>query len=170
MTTNNGKVAIRYQPASFVTFRGAASTGFRAPTLFNLYSPNFLAASTSGNMGANNPFCAPGKYTQEWTQAVCNTQGLGLYGGNSPSAAETSENFDLGVILAPVKNMGISLDYYRILLKNTIGQIPAADDLPKPDRIRQQHRDQRQRNAHSNDRGVRSIAIPFRLRPADTSC
>ncbi|HEY1890641.1 MAG TPA: TonB-dependent receptor [Steroidobacteraceae bacterium] len=130
--TNNGKLAIRWQPASFVTFRGTASTGFRAPTLFNLYSPNFLAAATSGTMGSNNPFCAPGKYTQEWTQAVCNTQGLGLDGGNAHLLAETSENFDLGVILAPVKNLGISLDYYRILLKNTIGHVPAADIYQNP--------------------------------------
>ena len=151
-TTNNGKVTFRYQPAEFLTFRGAASTGFRAPSLFNLYSPDFLAASTSGNMGANNPFCSPGNYNAEWSQATCNTQGLGLFGGNRHLTPETSQNFDFGVVVAPVKNMGITLDYYRILLKNTIGQIPAAGHLRKPEWIRQQHRDEQQRHAHSFDR------------------
>jgi iron complex outermembrane recepter protein len=132
-TTNNGKVTFRYQPAEFVTFRGAASTGFRAPTLYNLYSPNFLAASTSGNMGNNNPFCAPGQYNQEWSQATCNTQGLGLFGGNRTLTPETSQNFDFGIVLEPIRNMGITLDYYRILLKNTIGQIPAASIYQNPD-------------------------------------
>ena len=131
-TTNNGKVTFRYQPAEFVTFRGAASTGFRAPTLYNLYSPNFLAASTSGNMGNNNPFCTPGNYNMEWSEAVCNTQGLGLFGGNSNLTPETSQNFDLGVVIAPITNMGITLDYYRILLKNTIGQIPAQSIYDNP--------------------------------------
>jgi iron complex outermembrane receptor protein len=39
---------------------------------------------------------------------------------------ETSQNFDLGVIVSPIQDMGITLDYYRILLKNTIGQVPAS--------------------------------------------
>ncbi|HEV2443043.1 MAG TPA: TonB-dependent receptor [Steroidobacteraceae bacterium] len=130
--TNNGKVSVRYQPFRSVTFRGAASTGFRAPTLFNLYSPNFLAASTSGTMGSGNPFCSPGNYTTEWSQAVCNTQGLGLNGGNTHLTPETSQNFDLGVIIEPIRNLGVSLDYYRILLKNTIGHVPAADIYGNP--------------------------------------
>ena len=40
--TNNGKVSVRYQPAGFLTFRGTASTGFRAPTLHDLHSPDFI--------------------------------------------------------------------------------------------------------------------------------
>jgi iron complex outermembrane receptor protein len=131
-TTNNGKVTFRYQPAEFVTFRGAASTGFRAPSLFNLYSPDFLSASTSGTMGANNPYCTPGHYNAEWTQAVCNTQGLGLSGGNRSLTPETSENFDVGIVVAPIRDLGITLDYYRILLKNTIGEIPAAAIYANP--------------------------------------
>jgi iron complex outermembrane recepter protein len=131
-TTNNGKVTFRFQPSRYVTFRGAASTGFRAPSLFNLYSPDFTAASTSGNMGNNNPFCTAGNYNAEWTQAVCNTQGLGLFGGNRHLTPETSQNFDLGIVVAPVANLGITLDYYRILLKNTVGQIPAAAIYENP--------------------------------------
>jgi len=52
--TNNGKISLRYQPASFLTFRGTASTGFRAPTLFDLYNPDSLAASSGGTMGSGN--------------------------------------------------------------------------------------------------------------------
>ena len=43
-TSNNPKVSVRYQPASYLTFRGTASTGFRAPTLFDLYQSPSLAA------------------------------------------------------------------------------------------------------------------------------
>ena len=122
--TNNGKISVRYQPNSFLTVRGTASTGFRAPPLYNLYSPNFVAASSSGNMGAGNPFCQPGSYNAEWTQAICNTQGLGLFGGNRTLTPETSQNFDFGVVLSPIRDMGITLDYFRVLLKNTIGGVP----------------------------------------------
>jgi iron complex outermembrane recepter protein len=123
--TNNGKIAVRYQPTDFLTFRGTASTGFRAPTLYQLYSPNFVAASTSGTMGAGNPFCSPGNYTSEWTPAVCSTQGLGVFGGNAHLTPETSQNFDLGIVLSPIHDLGITVDYYRILLKNAIGGVPA---------------------------------------------
>ena len=125
-STNNAKVQVRYQPASFLTFRGTASTGFRAPTLNNLYAPPFLAASSSGSMGQGNPFCSPGNYTAEWTPATCQAQGIGLFGGNTHLTAESSQNFDFGVIISPFQDMGITLDYYRILVKNVIGGVPAS--------------------------------------------
>lgn len=124
-TTNNAKVQVRYQPIDMLTFRGTASTGFRAPTLYNLYSPAFLAASSSGTMGQGNPFCAPGHYTAEWTASTCAAQGIGLYGGNPHLTPETSQNFDFGVIVSPIANLGITLDYYRILLKNAVGGVPS---------------------------------------------
>ena len=123
--TNNGKLAVRYQPFHFLTLRGTASTGFRAPTLFDLYQPNNIEASTSGTMGSGNPLCSPPQATGVWIAATCGSQGLGLFGGNRHLTPETSQNFDFGAILEPIQNMGITLDYYRILLKNTIGTIPA---------------------------------------------
>ncbi|MGA3157910.1 MAG: TonB-dependent receptor [Steroidobacteraceae bacterium] len=125
-TTNNPKLSVRYQPADFLTFRGAASTGFRAPTLLQLYSTPFLTASDSPTMGSGNPFCAPGNYNTEWTPATCQSQGLQLNGGNTKLGPETSENFDLGIIISPIQDMGITLDYYRILLKNVIQPVPAS--------------------------------------------
>jgi iron complex outermembrane receptor protein len=123
-TTNNAKLSVRYQPLDILTLRGTASTGFRAPTLYNLYAPPSLAASNSGTMGQGNPFCQPGSYNAEWTQATCLAQGIGLFGGNKNLTPETSQNFDFGVIIEPIHDLGITLDYYRILLKNAIGQVP----------------------------------------------
>jgi iron complex outermembrane receptor protein len=124
-TTNNAKLQVRYQPVDILTFRGTASTGFRAPTLYDLYQGPSLSASSSGTMGQGNPFCAPGHYTAEWTPAACGAQGIGLYGGNVHLTPETSQNFDFGFVLSPVRDLGITLDYFRILLKNRIGSIPA---------------------------------------------
>jgi iron complex outermembrane receptor protein len=125
-TTNNGKIQVRYQPIDMLTLRGTASTGFRAPTLYTLYSPPYLTASDSPTMGSGNPFCSPGHYNAEWTPAACSSQGLGLNGGNPNLKPETSQNFDFGVIIAPIPNLGVTLDYYRILLKNVIQPIPAS--------------------------------------------
>ena len=125
-TTNNAKLSIRYQPLSFLTVRGTASTGFRAPTLFNLYSTNSLSASSSGPTSAGNPYCATNPPTAPFTATTCASQGLELSGGNKSLTPETSQNFDFGVIVSPIPDMGITLDYYRILLKNTISSIPTS--------------------------------------------
>lgn len=130
-TTNNGKLAVRYQPSRYVTFRAAASTGFRAPSLTNLYSPNTFGA-TGGTMGQGNPYCASGSYNAEFTQLVCGSQGMAVYGGNRHLKPETSENFDFGVIVEPLTNLGITLDYYKILIKNAIGGIPSAAIYANP--------------------------------------
>jgi iron complex outermembrane receptor protein len=119
--TNNGKISFRYQPFSILTFRGAASTGFRAPSLINLYQPQFLGA-TAGDM--NGPGCPAGS-GPIFTAQNCLSQGLGVYGGNTKLQPETSENFDLGFVVSPIQDLGITVDYYRILMKNVIQAIPA---------------------------------------------
>jgi iron complex outermembrane recepter protein len=124
-TTNNAKIQARWQPIDILTFRGTASTGFRAPTLFNLYQGPSLAAASAGTMGQGNPFCAPGKYTAEWTPQTCIAQGIGLYGGNSHLTPETSQNFDFGFVVEPIQDMGVTVDYFRILVKNAIGTVPS---------------------------------------------
>ncbi len=130
--TNNGKVTVRYQPTRYLTFRGAASTGFRAPTLYDLYNPPTLSASTGGTVGNVSPICQSGNYTTLWSSTVCSNQGIGLFGGNPNLTPETSQNFDFGIIVEPIRNLGITLDYYRILLKNTISNIPANSIYQEP--------------------------------------
>jgi iron complex outermembrane receptor protein len=136
-TTNNAKLSVRYQPVDVLTLRGAISTGFRAPSLFQLYSPPFLTASTSGTMGQGNPDCVnanatPPSAVAPFTPATCNSQGLGLNGGNRNLGPETSQNLDLGVIISPIQDMGITLDYYRILLKNVVQPVPASAIYSNP--------------------------------------
>jgi iron complex outermembrane recepter protein len=130
-TTNNGKLSLRYQPTGFLTLRATASTGFRAPPLNNLFSPPFLTASSSGTMGQGNPDCPTSvggtgsSYSLPFNALTCQSQGLELNGGNKNLQPETSQNFDFGVVISPFEDLGITLDYYRILLKNTISSVPS---------------------------------------------
>ena len=124
--TNNGKLQLLYHPVGWVTVRGTASTGFRAPTLNNLYAPPFLAASSGGPMGQGNPLCNPPSASGEWNANTCGSQGIGLYGGNNKLTPETSKNFDLGIVLSPIADLGVTLDYYRIILDNTISAVPSS--------------------------------------------
>ena len=122
-TTNNAKLSLRFQPYEFLTLRGSASTGFRAPSLVDLYLPNNLGA-TQGTIGAGNPLCDP-PVAPEFTAALCQAQGVGLFGGNRNLKPETSQSFNLGAVLEPIPDLGITVDYYRVLLKTAISAIPA---------------------------------------------
>ncbi len=127
--TNNAKVSFSYKPADMVMFRGAASTGFRAPTLVEEYSPQTFGA-VFGTM--NGPGCASGNYNAVFSQLNCSSQGLSLGGGNPQLKPETSQNFDLGMVLSPAKNLDFTADYYRINLKNEIQTIPASTIYGSP--------------------------------------
>jgi iron complex outermembrane recepter protein len=119
--TNNGKLSFRWQPFEMLTFRAAASTGFRAPTLFELYRPKIFGATGEMN---TYPGCATGAYTAVFSALNCLNQGLALDGGNANLKPETSDNFDVGFIVEPIQNLGITVDWYRITIKNEIQQIP----------------------------------------------
>lgn len=126
--TNNGKLSLRYQAARFLTLRGAASTGFRAPSLVNLYAPDVFGYTDT----MQGPGCLAGNYTTIFSAVNCISQGLSLSGGNAKLEPETSENFDFGVIIEPIANMGITVDYYRILVKNEIQPIQGSAIYSNP--------------------------------------
>jgi iron complex outermembrane receptor protein len=111
--TNNAKLSMRFQPSKYVTFRGAASTGFRAPSLVDLYAPDVLGAAAGAMTGTA---CA--------VEATCGDQGMQLSGGNTKLQPEKSDNFDLGMVLAPVRDLGVTIDWYRVVVKNEIQTIP----------------------------------------------
>ena len=119
--TNNGKISFRFQPFQMLTLRAAASTGFRAPSLFELYRPPTFGATGEMN---SYPGCATGAYTAVFTQSNCTSQGLALFGGNTTLKPEASDNFDVGFVVEPIQNLGITLDWYRVTLKNEIQTIP----------------------------------------------
>jgi iron complex outermembrane receptor protein len=128
-TTNNAKVSFAYQPFSILKIRGAASTGFRAPTLVEEYSPNVFGA-VFGNMVG--PPCPTGTPTGPFTHLNCISQGLSLTGGNLNLRPETSQNFDLGFIVEPISNLGITVDFYRINLRERIGVVPSSAIYANP--------------------------------------
>jgi iron complex outermembrane receptor protein len=114
--TNNGKVSFLFQPSKLISFRGAASTGFRAPSLVDLFSPQTFGAGET----ISSPQCTAGTYNAVFTPATCGSQGLVLSGGNPKLKPERSDNFDLGIVLAPLPAWGITVDWYHVVLKNEI--------------------------------------------------
>jgi iron complex outermembrane receptor protein len=101
-----GKVAVRYQPSQRVTFRAAASTGFRAPGLsqiaFGKVTTNVIA----------------GEFIDVGVFPVDHPAALAL--GSRPLEEETAFNFSGGVVVTPVENLTITADYFHIRINNQI--------------------------------------------------
>ena len=89
--TTNPKVAIRWQPVTSLLMRGTAGTGFRAPTLPNLYTPQ---------TGAFVPYVDPERCPFTNAPDDCG-QGMTLFvqGGNPDLRPETSTQYSAGAVV-----------------------------------------------------------------------
>ncbi|MES2524608.1 MAG: TonB-dependent receptor [Gemmatimonadota bacterium] len=103
-----GKVASRFELSSQFSVRGAASTGFRAPSLAQ---SNLSATST--NFVGNPP--VPQEVV---TLPVNSAAGRAL--GATPLKAERSQNLSLGVAYTPSRSFSATLDAYRITIEDRI--------------------------------------------------
>ncbi|MFG6462082.1 TonB-dependent receptor [Roseateles sp. DXS20W] len=123
--TTNPKFSFRFQPLKEVLVRGSYSTGFRAPSLYELN-----AAQTYTNSGTvNDPLLCP---TGTGSPAVCKAQFMVLNGGNLELQPEKSKNATLGLMVQPMPNLSVGLDFWWVRLKNQIGVI-GDDSLFKPE-------------------------------------
>jgi len=116
--TTNPKLTLRWQPASAVVLRAAYGTGFRAPTLADIFLPPSRGIAFTENV--EDPVRCP------ITQAPADC--LGLYetrlGGNPALRPETSRQANAGVVVAPTGALSVGFDYYWVKVKNVIGVVP----------------------------------------------
>ena len=116
------KLATRYKVSDQVTLRGSASTGFRAPSLHQLFTQktqySFVAGKGIQVSGlANNDSAAVRKLGVDQLQP------------------EKSKNFTLGLGWKGDANTSATLDYYNIAVKNRITlskEIHATGDINNP--------------------------------------
>jgi iron complex outermembrane receptor protein len=95
--------------------RSAVGKGFRAPSLTDLYTPQ--ATSITGN-GTRDYLRCPDLATGSPND--CNHQFTTVTGGNPNLKPEKSTSITAGVMWEPVKNASISLDAFRVNLKDAI--------------------------------------------------
>jgi iron complex outermembrane recepter protein len=104
--TTTGKVAGRYEPVHGLSFRGAVSSGFRAPSLGQEYFSN-----TAINFVNGVPL-------EIRTLPVQSIEAQTLHA--KPLRPEKSMNYSAGVAVEPLRNMSVTVDYYRIDLNDRI--------------------------------------------------
>ena len=132
-STTNSKVGLTYSPAEMITFRATFSEGFRAPGISTLYGGNsdsypdladpcdVNASNFTGSGNTQTGRCASDGVPAGFTQP--NTQIRTTVGGNPNAQPEESESTNFGVIINPLDNLTVYLDYYDIEIDNTISSI-----------------------------------------------
>ncbi|WP_442961350.1 TonB-dependent receptor plug domain-containing protein [Pseudoalteromonas sp.] len=117
--TVNFKLAGNWSVTDDVSLRGAVSTGFRAPSMQQLYFNNI---STQFVVGPNGTLVAEevGTFRNDSTLA----QSIGI----PKLKEEKSQNLSMGIVYNVTDNINVTLDYYsididdRIVISNRLGK------------------------------------------------
>jgi iron complex outermembrane receptor protein len=111
--TVNYKVSTRWHPVKEWLFRASYGTGFRAPTLVDLWTPQTLGTSES----FNDP-----KTGQSGLQVNA------LTGGNPKLTPEKSKQYSIGTVWQPTNTASLGVDWYRIKIRKIIST-PSAQEI-----------------------------------------
>ena len=121
------KLGLRWQISKEILLRASAGKGFRVPALDNLYAPS-SQTNTGGSF--NDPYydarvgCASTPDTDH-----CNTQLSALNESNPRLKPEKSKQFSAGIVLEPVNNLSLTVDYFNIKITNGIISLSGDDIL-----------------------------------------
>ncbi|QJR10317.1 Vitamin B12 transporter BtuB [Usitatibacter rugosus] len=122
-STTNPKVALRWTPTKETLVRASYSTGFRAPTLSDMFLPNFLGNTADTH---NDPIRCPGStpiggYVNQGLE--CDAQFQNQLGGNRSLTPEKSKSYTVGAIWEPNNTVSLGADYWDIRRRNSIGAL-----------------------------------------------
>jgi iron complex outermembrane receptor protein len=112
-STTNYFLNLRWQPVKSLLLRTAYGTGFRAPTLLDLYQPQVF--------GTTEQFSDP-LTGQE------NLQVNAFSGGNPNLKPETSEQWSVGFVWQPVRQFSFGVDWWQVKLEDIIST-PGAQEV-----------------------------------------
>lgn len=120
-TSSNPKLSLHYRPVASLSVRASASTGFRAPSLFELYrltatSQQFLSDPCSSAGFALLPGCS------QQTDPL-RIQFLTQIGGNPDLRAESSRHSSFGISYQPLSKsrFTFSVDWFNTRVRDVIG-------------------------------------------------
>ncbi|CAM3456566.1 TonB-dependent receptor plug domain-containing protein [Shewanella violacea] len=129
-STTNPKFGLIWKPLDEITVRGSYSTGFRAPTMLQMYSGQ-SAGFTEGIADPCDPTgtgvvaSLPGCAGLEDGLIQNTVKGFNVTsGGNKELKPEKAQNLTLGLVYEPLDRLSFTLDYFRILQENVVFQSP----------------------------------------------
>ena len=119
--TTNPKLSLRYQPAKELLVRASYSTGFRAPSLYEL---NATPSYTNTGTVSDPVNCPGGRPIAGKSRSLnCNVQFQRLTGGNIDLKPEKSKNYNLGIVFEPIADLSLGVDLWWVRLTDTIAAL-----------------------------------------------
>jgi iron complex outermembrane receptor protein len=107
--TTLGKFQVRYKATDWLALRGTVSTGFHAPT------------PGQSNVETLSTTFLPGTTTQVQIGTYPVTSSVAKFYGAVPLKPEESTNLAGGIVLTPIQDMLVTLDWYSIEVRHRIG-------------------------------------------------
>jgi len=123
--TTNYKLAANWGITDTVRLRGSFSTGFRAPSMQQLYFNNISTQFVT------NPADPDGPQISTQVGTFRNDSPLAKAIGIPQLKEETSDNYSAGIVWTPLSQMSVTLDYYLIKIDDRIvisNQLTGDDD------------------------------------------
>src|SRR5690606_11062222 len=125
--TANPKVSFKWRPIDSLAFRGAYSTGFKAPEFSKLFSGTQELQNTA--LDVADPGKCPGGVVDETRPGCEMIRPNILTGGNPNLKPEEARQRSFGLVFSPVDWFNMSLDWWEIERIRTIRNAPDLDVL-----------------------------------------
>ena len=121
-SSTNPKLSAKFAVSDKLAVRGALTTGFRAPSLYDLHSAQTF---TNTPNPWDDPVRCPGGNPIPGVSRSdnCGVQFLALTGGNPHLTPEKSKSATLGFVAQPVPEFDTTVDLWWVRLSNSIGAI-----------------------------------------------
>jgi iron complex outermembrane recepter protein len=141
--TNTYGLGIEWAPVKAARFRGTYQQAVRAPNLIELYTVAGIGLYDGAdpcegtNPVAANPVATAANCARTGLSAAqygnvspnLTSQYTGLFGGNANLVPETAKSTTLGLVMTPMKNLSMTLDYFNIKVDKTISAVPPTTTL-----------------------------------------
>lgn len=122
-----GKISLGFRPTTNVLLRAGWSSGFRAPSLVELYLGQSMAFPNVRDVRRCNAYTAAFGAMDPRTLGVCTSpQVRTQFTGNPALEAEDSDSYTLGIVFEPMRDLSVAVDYFSINHTNRITSPTAA--------------------------------------------
>ena len=128
-STTNPKFGLIYQPIDMLKLRASYSTGFRAPTMAQMYQGQTSNINTNlydpcnpgndANFSSTKPECVALGLDPAFSQNAIQSNDI-IGGGNPDLKPEEAENMTLGLVIEPIDNLSFTIDYFDIEQTNVV--------------------------------------------------
>ncbi len=125
--TYNPKVGLRWVASPQALLRGSFGTGFRAPSVSELYRPTQYGSTS---ILPDPVYCA----LNDNDYSICADSWATEYHSNAHLKPERSRQMSFGTVLQPTKSTSLSVDYWNIRKRNLISNLGQDVILANPEK------------------------------------